>query len=396
MDEDGKRVRLAVVGISESTVCGVRDHSQLLAEALRRSDITASWHWLYRTGGSLAASRAEVDAWSGRLTDELAADQPAAILLVYSVFAYSYRGVPLFVPRVLSALRRSGAPIILMLHELAYPWTHGGWRGKVWALTQRAMLVPVMRASRSAVVTSDFHGAWARSRRWLPHRPLAVAPVFSNLPPPSPDAARDRGFVVGVFGYAYQGVAAALVLDAVGQLRAQGLDVRLRLAGAPGARSPAGEDWLRRARERSLQDALSFTGTLPAQELSNALAGCRVLLFPDQAGPQARKGSLAGALASGRPVVALAGPRTWDALVAEEAIRVVAPQAEALARAVRELLLDEGLADALGARGRTFAERQMGLAVTAEAVQRFLEEVIGPSSGRRQERPFRHAEAASP
>src|SRR5437763_2841129 len=150
MGEGGAQLRLAVVGISESAVCGVRDHSQLLAGALAQADMAISCHWLYRTGRSFWASRAEVSAWSRRLAAELEETQPAAILLAYSVFAYSHRGVPLFVPGVLSALRRSRAPVILMLHELAYPWTHGGWRGKVWALTQRAMLVPVMRGGAAA------------------------------------------------------------------------------------------------------------------------------------------------------------------------------------------------------------------------------------------------------
>ena len=158
---------------------------------------------------------------------------------------------------------------------------------------------------------------------------------------------------------------------------------------------PAGEEWLRAAHERGLGEALLFSGTLPAQALSDALAACRVLLFPDRAGPQSRKGSLAGAMASGRPVVALDGPRTWEELIAAQAVRVVAPRAEALAQAIGSLLADEGLADALGARGRAFASDRMGLRVTAEAVKRLLEQLAGARGGRAQGRSSLHAEAAS-
>jgi hypothetical protein len=37
-----------------------------------------------------------------------------------------------------------------------------------------------------------------------------------------------------------------------------------------------------------MQERLSFTGVLPAQSLSNALAACDVLLFTDSAGPSPR------------------------------------------------------------------------------------------------------------
>jgi glycosyltransferase involved in cell wall biosynthesis len=377
-------------------VCGVRDHSNLLAGALRREGLEASVHWLNRRSRSVGAARAEIRHWGDRLEVELRDARTAAIVLVYSVFAYSHRGVPLFVPSVLRVVRRSRLPVVLMLHELAYPWNQGGWRGKVWSLTQRAMLLWVMRAGRAVVVTSQFQGEWVLSRHWLPRRPLAVAPVFSNLPAPSRESAGAvRQDLIGVFGYAYQGVDVGLVLDAIGELHAAGIGARLLLLGFPGAASPAGQEWLRGARARDLQAALSFTGTLPAQELSDALATCAVLVFPDRAGPSSRKGSLAGALASGRPVVAIDGPRTWAELVSAQAIRVVDPGVSALAEAVASLLRDGEQAHALGARGRAFAETRMGLTVTAAAVRRYIEKVAGERGGAPPRRPLLHADAAS-
>ncbi len=203
--------------------------------------------------------------------------------------------------------------------------------------------------------------------------------MFSNLPPPAAAPPRDRpGLVIGLFGYSYQGAAVSLVLDAMRLLHDRGGNVELRLLGAPGRSSSAGEAWLAAARTRALTPVLSFSGALPAQALSNALASCDVLLFPDAAGPSSRKGTLAASLSSGRPVVALDGRDRWAKLVEAEAARVVAPTAPALADAVGALLADEQARETLGARGRAFAEREMGVARSVEAVMSILEGLLGP------------------
>jgi hypothetical protein len=175
--------------------------------------------------------------------------------------------------------------------------------------------VELVRASGAVLVTADFQARWLQSRAWLPRRPLLVAPVYSNLPPPREQAERGEGSrVLGVFGYAYQGAAMALVLDALEQLVRGGSDVRLALLGAPGRESAAAQELAHAARARGVAERVSFAGPLPAQELSDALARCDALVFSDQGGPSSRKGTLAGALASGAPVVALDGPRTWPEL----------------------------------------------------------------------------------
>jgi len=102
---------------------------------------------------------------------------------------------------------------------------------------------------------------------------------------------------VGIFGYSYESIASALTLDALARLRAAGVRARLRLLGAPGADSPSGERWLQQARAAGGAEALEFSGRLPAQELSDELAACEVLLFPDTVGPDSRKSTLAAALA---------------------------------------------------------------------------------------------------
>jgi glycosyltransferase involved in cell wall biosynthesis len=372
-----KSAEIAVVGVSVSRTCGVQAHAALLAQALSRENVAHSLHWLWRGGESMRADRLEVQAWARRLVGELSRSPADAVLLHYSVFAYSHRGLPLFVRPTLSALHSSRIPLITVMHELAYPWAHGGLSGRVWASTQRAVLIAVMRASRAVVVTADFRAEWLASRPWLPRRPVMVAPVFSNLPAPAGELPPGRSCpVVGLFGYSYEGASISLVLDAVRLLKDQGVEVRLILLGAPGRSSTAGKAWLAGAQAREVTSALSFSGALPAQDLADALAACDALLFADTSGPSSRKGTLAASLGSGRPVIAIDGPRRWSKLVESEAARVVAPTAHALADALRAVLDDEDSGKALGARGRAFAEQEMGVGRTASVVRTLLSDIV--------------------
>lgn len=372
----GGPLRAAGVGMSTSEICGVRDHAVLLAEALSRENVSCSLHWLWRADESLTGGRSRIRDWTRTLADELGAAQPDAVLLHYSVFAYSYRGLPVFVGPTVSALRRLGIPVVTVLHEYAYPWRRGGVRGTVWASTQRAILFEVMRSSAAVVVTADFRAEWLTSRSWLPRRPVAVAPVFSNLPSPTAGSIADRsGHLVGLFGYAYEGAAASLVLDALRLLEDRGSGVQLILLGAPGRASAAAEEWLQAANTRGVAHAVSFSGTLSAQELSDALAACDVLLSAEPTGPTSRKTTLAASLASGRPVVALDGPRRWSELIGSEAALVVPATSVALADAIAGALEDEGLRETLGSRGRAFARQMMSVEHSAEVVAALLEQV---------------------
>jgi glycosyltransferase involved in cell wall biosynthesis len=370
--------RVAVLGMSATVTCGARDHATLLAQALDADGLSCSWQWLERRASSLRGSRAEVAAWALALERELERNRADIALLHYSAFAYSHRGVPLYAHPALAALRRSRTPIVIVMHEYAYPWRLGDWRGNVWALTQRAALYELMRACSAAVASTDFRVAALASERWLPRRPVALAPIYSNLPAPRTASRPQRsGHVIGLFGYAFESAAVALVLDALRALLARGLDVRLRLLGGPGRDSGAGHGWRIAAEQRGLDSLLSFSGILPAQELSDALADCDLLLFADTPGPTSRKGTLAGSLASGRPVIATDGPRTWQELVRADAARVVAPTPAALAEAVAAVLGDEQLREGLGARGRAFAEQQMSVQRTADVVEVLFGEVLG-------------------
>jgi glycosyltransferase involved in cell wall biosynthesis len=370
-----KRLRVAVLGVSTTPTCGVRDHAGLLSAALAAEDVECSQHWLSRADRSLSEARAEFSSWTRALAADLRAERPDAALLHYSVFSYAHRGVPLFVRATLAAIGSAHVPLVSFLHEFAYPWGRSGVRGGVWAVSQRAALIDVVRSSAAVVVTTRRAEHQLASARWLPRRTIGFAPVFSNLPVPS-DAASSAprdGHTVGLFGYGYEGAGVDLVLDAVGELHRRDPALRLQLLGAPGPGSGAAHEWSERARARGIEGVLGFSGVLPPQELADALARCDVLLHPEPSGPTSRKGTLVGSLAAGRPVVALDGRRAWRELTDQRAVLLAAPRAGELADVVAGLLGDPARAEEQGARGGEFARQEMGVERTAREVRKVLD-----------------------
>jgi glycosyltransferase involved in cell wall biosynthesis len=247
----------------------------------------------------------------------------------------------------------AGVPLVTVLHELVYPWHRPGARERVWAVTQRVALVDLFRASAAAVATTEHNASWARSRRWLPQRPISVAPVFSNLPLPSASAVVPGR--VGLFGYGNEEALMEPVLDAFARVRRTRADVRLLLLGAPGADSERGRELTAKAQALGISDEVEFSGVLPAQELSDLLASCEVLLSCASPGPTSRKGTIAASLASGRPLLALDGHQTWRELAEAEAVLLARPDGASLASELERLLGDGELQARLGANGREFA-----------------------------------------
>ena len=369
-------VSVGTVGVSLGSPCGVHDHAQRLDEALAQLGCSSARHWLWRSGAPFAASRTEIRQWTQRLSSELERERPRALLLHYSVFAYSYRGFPVFVRPVLSVARKLGVPTVTLLHEYAYPWHRHGVRGKAWALSHRLLLRDVMRASSAVAVTTDFRADWLSTRGWLPRRRTVLAPVFSSLPAADAGAAPERERPrIGLFGYAHEGVVKEVVLDALRSLQDRGVEVELLLAGAPGRSSAAGESWLAGARARGIARPPAFSGMLPAQELSNMLSGCDVLLSADNIGPTSRRTTLAASLAAGVPVVALDGRYSWRELRDCEAAQLVEPTPDALADALAGLLDDADRRAQLARRGREFALTAMSAERSARAVGGLLREL---------------------
>jgi glycosyltransferase involved in cell wall biosynthesis len=370
--------RILIAGASSRTICGVRDHGRILEATLDERGVEAITLWWEREEfGSPREALRECRAWLRSVREAIEASRPAWVIWAYSPFPFSHRGVPFLTPVVSRALARARVPVAAFLHELAYPFGRNGWRGDAWAFTQRAALRSVARDSAALIVTTEERLGWLQTRRWLSQRPVLFTPVFSNVPP-TPEAHGRGGeseLRVGVFGFGSENFRRHPVVSGLAALRAEGVEARLVLIGAPGATSAPATDWLRAADASGCREAVSFTGVLEPEGIARALRAMDVVVFPDELGPSARKGSLAASLSLGVPVVALDGPSRWDAAIAENALVLVDAEGARLADELRRLWRDTQARDALGERARNFYARRMAREVVTDRVLEFLDGV---------------------
>lgn len=359
---DSARLRLLVAGASTDAVCGVRDHAAFLDGALRRAGAEIGTGWVDQSRGFSAPIKIAQRIWR-----DCRQSPPDAAILHYSVFALSWRGVPVLVPILSLVLRRLGVPVILFAHEFAYPWGRRGLKGFLQAVTQRLVFISLVAAADALVVTTEDRVAWLRSRWWLPRRPVRCAPVFSNIAVRvSANAVDEVPGRVGVFGFGAEGLEAELVTGAVARAARTVPASHLVLIGGPGPDSPAAECWRRAAGDVGC--SVTFTGIGTEEEVSAQLAACEVVFHPDPAGPTSRKTTLAAALSHGRAVIALDGPQRWDDLVEAKVVVIVEPTIASATSALMALLADDERRRSLGAGAAAFAQARLSPERSAEIV----------------------------
>lgn len=356
-----------VTGVSDASVCGVRDHARLLAAAMRDARHAVHLAWA-ESIGELRTHRLEA----------VASSRVDALLLHYSVFAFSRRGVPLGVPALALRLHRLGLPVVLFAHEYAYPWGRRGWRGATLALTQRIALFALFWASAAVVVTTDDRRRWLESRIWLPRRPVTVAPVFSTISR-RPSCTQPIAGRIGLFSFGAEGIERDLLMGAVSDIARRRPGTHLALIGHPGPDSDVGEQW-RQAAE-AIGCPVVFTGIADEAEISRHLTSCEVMVFADPAGPTSRRTALAAAMTHGRAVVALDGPQTWPRLAQEEAVALVPATREALGNALGRLLDQPTARTALKQNARAFAERHLSVTAAAHTVSAAIQAALDHKAG---------------
>lgn len=375
-------LRVAMVGFSEHSPCGVRDYTARIAEALERIDVHVCTYWCNRRANlPLCPAIREVVTWTRSLSSRLRAQDPDVVVLQYSAFAYGYRGVPLLLWPVLARLRQVAAPIVVILHEFAFPWRYLGARGALWAISQRLALPFLLHTSSAIVVTTDDARTRLLGRRWLPGRPIRVLPVPSNVPLAGASTASSEK-VVGVFGYGAQYIDIGSVIGAAKLTSREIAGLRLRLLGAPGPDSEVAKLWRRQANDAGV--ALEFSGILEMNLLSRAVSQVDLVIFADV--PTSRRGTLAASLLHGRAVIAFDGPQTWPALREADAVCLVQPAPGALAAAMAWLLRDHLAREGYEGRAATFYRSVMSEDVVARQLSELLLDVRqshkDPGSGR--------------
>jgi hypothetical protein len=365
--------RLFVVGTSAGATCGVRDYAQVVGRALRDegAHVEIDW-WEQDARWPVRTQVKQHSAWLDRVGASVRHASPDWIIWHYSVFAWGTSGIPYLVPRTARRLRRSGVPILLVAHELTFPFGRNGWKGFTWAGSQRVALSWPIRASSALVVTTEERVRWLGSRRWLPRRPTRFLPVCSNVGVTEGPGSANGALVLGVFGFGTPGALARETTAAVARLRSDGTDARLLLVGAPGEIGEEADRWRAAADEVGLGKVLRFTGVLPPDQLARELMASDIVVLPDSGGPSARKGTVAAALALGKPAVAVDGPERWRELVEGRALVLADPTCGGLAQALGHLAASGEDRRTQGIRAAMFYERHMTPALLARATLSLL------------------------
>ncbi|WP_235498127.1 glycosyltransferase family 4 protein [Frankia sp. R43] len=245
-------------------------------------------------------------------------------------------------------------PLVIHLHcpTMLPPRLSGeklSWKGRVADRVDRA----VVAWADAVTAPSELMVTTLRELGWLTDRPVEIIPnpfdatCWRSVAPP-----RDTEPVIAVVGRIEREKGVNILLDAVAKLRADGLEAQIVLAGTSagligGVPTRA---WLARRAEQ-LDVPCTFAGHVPLSDLAEIYGRARVVAVPSRF--ESMSMAAIEAMASGRPVVATARTGIAPYLERHGAGAVVPPDdPEALAAALRPLLVDPELAVTVGARGR--------------------------------------------
>jgi glycosyltransferase involved in cell wall biosynthesis len=351
------------------TASGIGDYADRLATELAGRGVEVTVVCSYPADAARPfAVKPSVDRWDAAGVDSIIAAvaeaKPDAILWNYNPFQVGHRGVAPSAPRLARSLAKI-APLVVVLHELWYPWGRNGLKGLVWAVAQRLQLRGVLAAAAKAIVTTERRRAHLARR--FPNASVQMIPVGATVPETGvPNGTRASlgipadAFVLAHLGAIGEGRSLKPALEALETLRARGEDIRLVLVGRTGIAVPRAE-------------GVHATGILDHAGVSSALQASNAYLFAEPTGPTSRKTSLLAALEHGLPVVAYRG-RDGEPQFAESAL-LVEPDAKAIASAVRRLRIDPAYAKSLGQAARNLADARYSWRAITDAFIRLLEEV---------------------
>jgi glycosyltransferase involved in cell wall biosynthesis len=284
------------------------------------------------------------------LEQQASAWRGAWVLVQYTALAWSARGFPLRLLRVLKILRSAGARIGVVYHDVE-PYAGKRAVDKLRSHAQLRTMREALRLAELAVFTVQ-----TEKLSWI-HRAapkLVFIPVGANLPAPeSSSITKPRNALrtptIAIYGITggKAGVAEMKhIAGAVEYVTAHAGKLRLLVFGR-NSESAAGE--LHEALHNPLVE-LEIRGLLSAEKVVESLHSSDVLLFVR--GPiSSRRGSAIAGIACGLPVVAMEGPETAPPIT-EAGVALLSAHAshketgEALAR----ILTDSDYRDSLAVR----------------------------------------------
>jgi glycosyltransferase involved in cell wall biosynthesis len=355
---------VALLGQADQPTDAVEEYCRYLSEALRQHNFELELERVRwpENGWSAALSelRRKVSAWRGQW-----------VFLQYTALAWSKRGFPTGLLRVLGVLRHAEARLATVYHDVE-PYQGTRWVDKLRTSAQLSTMRRALLASELAVLTVP-----AQQLSWLPanQQQAIFIPVGANLASQSgPSKSCEPGGVPTIAVFGITGGEAGeretrIIIETI-QLTSRNVgQLKLQVFGR---HADLRESRLREA-FRDFPVQLEVSGVISAAEVACKLSRSDVLLFVR--GPiSSRRGSAIAGIACGLPVVASGGCETAPPITDAGIVLVSPVNAEEFAAALTRVLVDRPHHDALAAKSRAAYQKYFSwpaiAARYAEALQR--------------------------
>lgn len=308
-----------------------------------------------------------------RILDDVLAQLPAESRLLVQYVPHSFGSRAMNLPFCIWLWRQRHRCLIdVMFHEVCYPWVMSRrfFRHNLLALVNRVMAWLVVRSAKRIFASIP---AWVNLLRpFSASKQLEWLPIPSNVPPEvdAMNVAAIRQELLGIcdirtsprllghfgtFGPVYE-----RLLREVVPAMARKVDSMVFLFVGRGSAEFA-------ARLRNDYPALAprivATGPLAAQDISDHLAACDLLVQPYPDGVSTRRGTTMAGLALGRPVLTNSGHLTEPFWAESGAVRLVST-VSAIPAAALELLDDGQACPRLAAAGAALYAAKFDLSRT--------------------------------
>jgi len=333
---------IALLGRKDEPTDAIEEYCRYLGSALQaynfQLDIRRVPWELYGWSDALHALKFQAERWGG-----------TSVLVQYTALAWSLRGFPWRILRVLKVLKSAGVRLGIVFHDVE------PYRGSRAIDSLRRTLQ--IRTMNRVLLLADFAVFTVPLEKisWLATAPpkATFIPVGPNLPIPSlPLVGSDRQNVptIGVFSITggQQGARETeLILGAV-RHASQALG-KLHLS-VFGRHAELRETHLR-AGLKDLSVELSVEGVVEPERVVQKLSACDVLLFV-RGGISSRRGSAIAGIACGLPVIAFSGSETAPPITDAGVVLIPPDQPDQLKAALVRALTDPGYRSDLATRSR--------------------------------------------
>jgi len=295
------------------------------------------------------------------------------VLVQYTALAWSARGFPVRIPRIIQQLRGAGARIAVVYHDVE-PYSGARVIDKVRRRAQMRVMQQTRNAADLAVFTVPLDVI-----SWLGPAPsnAVFIPVGANLPETAFSVANAAGRPSGPLRIAVYGITEGAtgrnecerIVDALRFAATHGLYLRLHAFGRG-----AGEfESQLRVAFRDVTVEVCVDRVLPAEQVVEALSSSDVALFV-RAPISSRRSSAIAGIACGLPIVAYAGPETVPPIT-EAGVVLTSPNKKSeLREALLHVLSDAHFRAALADRSRQAYKRHFSWeAIAARYVEALTE-----------------------